>query len=686
MRRSCLYCWALIAALQACTCRSLGNIFKRPRNNHGPPPADLEYDLVIVGAGASGLFASGASSMLGSKTLLIDTYVGGTSSNLGGDCTNSACVPSKALRSMGQSLTSATGRGSKTTGSMESARRHATNTVQTVRARESAEGLVDRNPMLDFILVNSCHFESPNHMVLGACESYSSARVLPFGKNVTIHSKQFLIATGASPVVPVHLEEAAQRAGLLTYTYRTLLRPSESETAPESIWHPLHESSERRRIVVVGGGATACELGQTLARLGGNHTILHLVAPALLHNEDITLQNAAVQLLAQDGVKLHLRNRVEDILVNKQVRLSDGTLLPPADAIVFCVGRKPTSLGTLRLENANIDWSEDLGVTTNKNLRSTTAPHVFACGDCCSAVASKPTSRTATQGAWTGYHAATNAKVPAILRVGSQSCHPIVPRVVYTDPELSSVGMSLEECTRKYGSDGFDRLAVSESQTDRADMDSKLRNTIGFVEIRAAKVTGKILGFTGCGPVASELANEMSLAIQNGLTALDVTRSLHSYPSHGYLMHRVALALAFSNMWGQIEALGHIGRVVATAGRLVNRVYTPLRLMKKRRELTLLREWEANGVREGILCPEDFGREEYPETEIANNVGPKVVSFMDVYNRLGAENASGISEDPLFRTASTSEIKLLKDWLSSSSNGASLLKSIESSLRKPGPT
>jgi pyruvate/2-oxoglutarate dehydrogenase complex dihydrolipoamide dehydrogenase (E3) component len=429
--------------------------------------------------------------------------------------------------------------------------------------------------------------------------------LLPNAMSITVRSKKLRIAIGAAPILPGRLSIAAKRAGLATatYTYRTLLRPHSDECKPESIWQLLEANNGTKKIVIAGGGATACELGQSLVRLGKGRLEVHLVAPAILPGEDITLGNAAARLLTEDGIKLYLGRRLDDILPDKKARLDDGTLLPPADALVLCLGRKP-SLETLRLENANVAWNETLGVLVNPSLRSISAPHVFACGDCSSAACSNPQSRTATHAAWTGYHAAANTKVPLLLRLGSKSTHTTVPRVVFTDPELASVGLSLQNCIKKYGSSGFDRLFVPELNTDRADMESVERQTIGFVEIRATKISGRILGFTGCGPAASELANEMSLAIENGLTVRDVARSLHSYPSHGYLIHRVALALTFKSIWGQLEACGPVGGLLANFGRLLSKMSSSVRAVVGRRRRKLLREWEAEGAGESILVNE----------------------------------------------------------------------------------
>ena len=131
------------------------------RRNKNEIPFDMEYDLVIIGAGASGMFASGASTMLGSKTLLLDT-----SDSIGGDCTNSACVPSKAIRSIGRLAEK------NTSISLSLARQHATATVQSVQSREDPAAIVTRNPNLDIALVSTCHFLSPHEMILCQPKGY----------------------------------------------------------------------------------------------------------------------------------------------------------------------------------------------------------------------------------------------------------------------------------------------------------------------------------------------------------------------------------------------------------------------------------------------------------------------------------------------------------------------------------
>lgn len=641
------------------------------RSQQAPSPTiqhDLEYDLVIIGAGASGMFASGAATMLGSKTLLLDLAHSNTTKNvLGGDCTNSACVPSKAVRSIAR-LASQSSDASMSRLAM--ARKHATATVNQVRAREDPSAMVDSNSNLDIMFVSDCHFMSPHHLSLSPVEAFSSTTAdiskNTTGEPITVYSKKFLIATGASPVVPQPLEMAAKEAGLPLYTYRTLFRPLDDdiETQKESIWNLLDSTSiednnATRHVVIAGGGATACEIGQALKRLGGERLQVSLVAPSLLSGEDVTLQNAAAQLLSADGVTLYLNCRLETVLPDRHILLSDNQRLPPGDALVVCIGRKPSSLESLHLQAARVDWDPTLGVIVNpRTLQSTSASNVYACGDCSSAVTSKPTSRTAAHGAWTGYHAASNTQLPWLLRLGFQSStHSTVPRVIYTDPELVMVGLSRSECIRKYGTDGFDRLFVTEKGTDRADMERMERNTIGFVEIRATKVDGNILGFTGCGPAAAELANEMSLAIVNGLTVRDVARSLHSYPSHGYLIYRVALAMTLSNVWGLLEACGPVGGILANVGRLGSKALrAPLSVTRRGGKHARLRDWEAQGEQSSIVAHQQMpkGSEDIAASVIVPEAEFQIISYLDHYINSTLHERTGTSTEGLQSTCSRS--------------------------------
>ena len=359
-----------------------------------------DYDLVIVGAGASGLFASGAALSFGLKTLLVDK--GNNGNYIGGDCTNCACVPSKALRSISRQLsTQSSSIGTTTickTELIAQARAHTFNTVRAVRKRESKENFANVTN-LSLELVDSSRFVSENEMDL----------VPQRGSNKTIQrirAKKFLIATGASPIVPANLKCDAEKTGIPIFTYRDILSPETNN----SLWEELRrDAASPASILVVGGGPTALELSQALTRLKVNIT---LVAPTLLAAEDVSLQQAACKILRGAGVSLILGKRVVSVNRNKDVMLNDGTRVK-TDVLVVCVGRNP-AIASLQLDAASVAWDESSGILVNpSSLRSKTNARVFACGDCCSAVLGK--DRKAAHAAWTGYHAIRNIALPRIL-------------------------------------------------------------------------------------------------------------------------------------------------------------------------------------------------------------------------------------------------------------------------------
>ena len=243
-------------------------------------------------------------------------------------------------------------------------------------------------------------------------------------------------------MVPEHLKLAARTAGLHVSTYSSLLRPEANDT----LWELLSNATSNNnnttlRLLIVGGGATACELTQSLARLVSpmqGRVVIEVVAPAFLPGEDVTLQAAAIELLTREAsVRLHL-GRVVDILPDRSVtvrHIGNGTFtLPTVDAALLCLGRSPVaSLSSLRLERAGVEWSGSTGIRVHPHtLKSMSARHVAAAGDCCDAVTSR--LRTASQAAWTGFHAVRNLKLPSFLLVGDRSSvNANITRVIYTE-------------------------------------------------------------------------------------------------------------------------------------------------------------------------------------------------------------------------------------------------------------
>lgn len=353
------------------------------------PSSSFDYDLIIVGAGASGMFASGAARLFGGRTCLVDLE------RPGGDCTNAACVPSKSFRSIAEYSKD-----------IRACREYVRDTVSLVRDRE----ILRETEHFEFKQTKSCKFVGKREIELtDATGSHQ------------LSAKKFIIATGAGPIIPERLQKAAQACDIPLATYRTLLHPDTNE----EIWNVL-EKKETKRIVVAGGGATACELIQSLANTRSNLEILW-VAPSILSDEDIILQQAAHDLLVNQTT-YHMGRLVgiEAKCPVIQIAGFETRLLDPVDAVLLCIGRSPAT-NDLQLDSANVKLDASGRICVRPDLRSVSNPHVYASGDCCLAT---PRHRSASQAAWTGFHAVRNLKFP-FLRFGSSFARNI-PRVIYT--------------------------------------------------------------------------------------------------------------------------------------------------------------------------------------------------------------------------------------------------------------
>ncbi|CAJ1935075.1 unnamed protein product [Cylindrotheca closterium] len=609
---------------------------KKATNEH---PECLEYyDLIVCGAGASGMFAAGtAAATFGTKTLLIDKYdieEGNTSSALkqqqqqhvGGDCTNAACVPSKAIRSAAQVL-STSGENDNSNSIAQLARQHAIETVSKVRQRESPDRLA-QTPNLDLIFTTKASFIQDDDndgcsktMQLDTpfrlSDNATDWEVCDNSDSLRVKGKKFIICTGASPTIPKAIEDSAKQLNVPILTYRSFFRPDGKEglLSDQVLWNTTIHTRRKQQVVILGGGPSACEMAHTLGTLNqnkGTQLEITMIAATILPQEDVAARSFCRTLLKNLDIRLVLGQKATRLTATatadaasdempKAVVLLEDESQVPVDLIICATGRAPgANLEELQLERAGVKWKYQNGILVNSRLQSISAKHVFAAGDCASAVPKK--DRRAAHAGWTGYHSVQSALFPRIFT--PRDCiHPVVPRVVALDPEIASVGLTHAECVAQYGAHGFLHLKAMEEGTDRADMDSIGRPTIGFVELRASKATGRILGATICLPSAPEIANELGLAIRHKMTCRDMAKSIHYYPSYGYLMHRVALALAFSNVWGMLAAFGPLGRVTGGIGRIIQASIDKVDFRKRTKKA--IRDWQAKGASQEFYFPEE---------------------------------------------------------------------------------
>ncbi|MGV8896314.1 MAG: dihydrolipoyl dehydrogenase family protein [Rhodoglobus sp.] len=434
------------------------------------------WDLVVIGGGSAGLVASKAAANFGARVLLIEK------DRLGGDCLWTGCVPSKTLIAAAHAAAAA----ARVQGVSAGAHRSATDfaaTMHTVHDSIQTIAPVDSSEALEAEGVAVAHGQA----------RFLSRRSLSLDGQ-EIRFAQAVIATGTSPAVP----ELAGADGLNILT-------------SETFWE-LRELPDE--LVILGGGAIGCELGQAMARLGSRVTIVQR-GPRILPKEQDAAARIVHDALVADGVTI-LTGRSAVAATSTDhlsgtVTLDDGQVLR-FDRLVAALGRRPET-STLDLAAAGVTTDEAGYVRVDAALR-TDNPRIVAAGD----ITGMP-QFTHIAGV-NGSVAATNA----ILGLRRKAETRVIPRVTFTSPEVAAVGIEASAADPL-------RHRVYTQQHSHSDRAITEQSTSGFTQIVVEK-SGRIVGGTIVGPRAGETVGELALAVQSKLSTSSVASTIHPYPTY----------------------------------------------------------------------------------------------------------------------------------------------------------
>jgi len=464
-----------------------------------------DYDLLVLGGGSAGLVAATTAARLGARVALIE------SERLGGDCTWTGCVPSKALihAAAVSSAAAVSPWISNAASSYPPVALHIRSAIAAVAARETPEDLA----AVGVDVVQGAARFRDRHTITVA--------------DRTLTAPKMIVCTGASPTMPVvpGIEEVQ------ALSYRTIF---ELECLP-------------RRLIVLGGGPIGAELAQACARLGSEVTVLDQV-DRLLPVADPDASALLAQVFSDEGIHLRLGAPVERVSrAGQQVVVSAGGAQFEGDAILVATGRRPNITG-LDLERAGIEV-RNAAISVDRRL-ATTADGVYAAGDVTGGL------QFTHYAGWQGYAAARNALLP-----GSENgVRDGVPWTVFTDPAVGQVGTVRGESSSRRR--GWREHRVDLSRVDRAETESAKR---GFVKLY---IDGKrLVGASIVSPHAGELINELSVAIESGARIGDLARAIHVYPTYGSAIQQLAgdasMDRAMSGLRGRIT-----GRLVHRIGRM----------------------------------------------------------------------------------------------------------------------
>jgi pyruvate/2-oxoglutarate dehydrogenase complex dihydrolipoamide dehydrogenase (E3) component len=456
----------------------------------------IEADLCVIGAGSAGLSVAAGASQMGATVVLVEK------GEMGGDCLNFGCVPSKALLAAAhaaQDMRDTTRFGvaaTKPSVDWAAVRDHVKGVIAGIAPHDS----VERFEGLGVTVIRAAaRFVGPTDIVAG---------------DATIHAKRVIVATGSSPMVP-------PIPGLDTVPYFT------NETIFDNATPIDH-------LLVIGGGPIGMELAQAHRRLGAEVTVVEMAT--LLGKDDPELAAVVIDRLAGEGIALHGGTQVTG------VEATDGGVAAlgegPGGAVRFAgshllvaVGRRANVAG-LDLEKAGVDYSPR-GVPVDASLR-TNNRRVFAIGD-----VAGPYQFTHMA----GYHAGIVIR-RALFRLPAKTDYRAVPWVTYTDPELAHVGLNEAEARARHTK--VQVLRAPFSDNDRARTEKRTEGEIKVIVGPGSRV----LGATIVGAGAGDLLLPWCLMIQNKLKIGAMASVIAPYPTLSEISKRAAGSYFTPSLFG----------------------------------------------------------------------------------------------------------------------------------------
>ena len=455
------------------------------------------FDIVIIGSGPGGYVAAIRCAQLGMKTAIIEKY-----NTLGGTCLNVGCIPSKALLDSSEHFHNAT----------HNFKEHGID-VKDVKANikqmiHRKNGVVEQTCAGIKFLMDKNKIEVFHG--LGSLVDKNTVKVTDEKKKETLlTAKNILIATGSKPNFFPGMEPDKKR--IITST------------------EALSLTEIPKRMLVIGGGVIGLELGSVYARLGTEVEVVEF-ADTIIPTMDVTMAKELTRVLKKEGFKFHLSHKVQKVTnTGKGVKLialnkKNEEVTMEADYCLVAVGRKAYTDG-LGLENAGLSANERGQIEVNDHLQ-TSVPNIYAIGD----VVRGPMLA----------HKAEEEGVFVAETIAGQKPHlnyNLIPGVVYTWPEVASVGKTEQELVAEGKEIKIGSFPIKALGRARASMD-----IAGTIKVIADKETDEVLGVHMICARAADLIMEAVTAMEYRASAEDIARICHPHPTYSEALKEAALA------------------------------------------------------------------------------------------------------------------------------------------------
>lgn len=466
------------------------NMFKKRRvyKNH-TKPKKFDRNMIVIGAGAGGLVTSYIAAAVKAKVTLVEA------GEMGGDCLNYGCVPSKAIiksAKIADQIRHGENYGLENTVPQFSFKKVMAR-VQQVVADIAPHDSVERYTNLGVDVVKG---------YAKLVDPWTVEIQLNDGSMQTLTARTIVIATGARPFVPPL--PGIEETGYVT---------------SDTLWTKFAELEEApKKLVVLGGGPIGSELAQSFARLGSNVTQIEM-SDRIMGKEDLEVSTFAHQSLTESGVNIltshqAMRCEMRDGKKYIIVKHNETEIDIEYDELLCAVGR------SARLEGYGL---EALGIETNRTIVTneyleTLYPNIFAAGDI---VGPYQFTHVAAHQGW---YAAVNGLFGNFKKFKVD--YRVIPWVTFIDPEVARVGINEQEAIDK-GID-YEITRFEFEELDRAITDGAAK---GFIKVITPKGKDKILGVTVVSEHAGDLIAEFVLAMKHGLGLNKILGTIHSYPT-----------------------------------------------------------------------------------------------------------------------------------------------------------
>ena len=454
-----------------------------------------DFDLVVIGAGPGGYVASIRAAQLGMKVACIEKE-----STLGGTCLNIGCIPSKALLNSSEKF-------------MEISNHIEEHGIKTTKVDLDLAKLMQRKDKIVKKLTTGIGFLFKKNKIMhipgkAMFVDKNTIAVKNSKQEITISAKNFIIATGSSsveiPNITVDEKQIITSTGALSL------------------------NKIPKTLLVIGGGYIGLEMGSVWSRLGSKVTVVEAL-DRIVPSMDDEIAKDFMKSLQKQGLEFKLSHKVTSTKVSKSeveviIQSSDKKEVKEKyEIVLMSVGRKPNTEG-LNLENIGIKLTKNNSIEIGKNFQ-TSVEGIYAIGD----VAPGPMLA----------HKAEEEGVACVEIIKGQKTHinyDAIPAIVYTSPEIASVGKTeeqLKELNIDYKVGKFPFMANGRALTTSS--------TDGFVKILADSKTDQILGAHIIGHDAGQLIAEIVTAMEFGGSAEDIARICHAHPTTSEAVKEAAM-------------------------------------------------------------------------------------------------------------------------------------------------